>query len=368
MKLIYLDTSNVALLTKIQTKSPTRLQNFLSLWRDSDFTLALSDAHFFEIMRYNSEAERNSRFDLIEKLLPIRIEKKLIDNEILLAFINKGIFTFSSEGVELRPQPFSQIIETPQQLSEQMRDLNLELFHNLYNMGYEAHKYSWEARAINPQGKKQKIRRLEELSAIELTDEKLKEFQQEWKKAKKDLLNNPYLPQEFLQFGTDFVENMFEEFILSANKSGSLKAFSDFIEIDSTDKRNLRKPIDFLIEQSNFQLKIKIVLNELGLEDELIESLANKISIEDCSGVWLGKQVETQIRKSGDSKPSNQLDVEHISHLPYVDIFFADKRIVQMVKQVLKLQDLPETIKHLKLPISISNSMEDLEANLFPHK
>ena len=66
MKLVYLDTSNIALLTKLKKDSPKRLKKFLDLWFENKLSLALSDVHLFEIMRYDSKAERQSRFDLIE--------------------------------------------------------------------------------------------------------------------------------------------------------------------------------------------------------------------------------------------------------------------------------------------------------------
>ena len=298
-------------------------------------------------------------------MLPIHIEKKLFNKEILLAFIDKGIFSFSSNGIGLEPKPFSQIIKTSQQLSEEIRILDLELFHNLYNMGYEGHKHSWEAKVINPSRKNQKVPRLKDYSDFEVTNEKSKEFRKEWKKAKDELVSNPNLPQEFLQFGTNFVEVMLENFLSNAEENGFLEAFSKFIEIDSTDEKLLKKPVEALIEKSNFKSKVKICLLELELEEDLVEALADKISLEDCFGNWLCKQVEIQIRKSGDSKASNQADIEHISHLPYVNFFFTDKRIVEMTKQVLRFKDLPQSLKIDKLPISISNSIKELENTLF---
>ena len=90
MKRVYLDTSNIALLTRIKENNPARFQNFLYEWKYRKYILSLSNAHFFEIMRHNSEEERTARFNLIESFIPIRLEQKLSENEIILALLLKG--------------------------------------------------------------------------------------------------------------------------------------------------------------------------------------------------------------------------------------------------------------------------------------
>ncbi len=90
MKRIYLDTSNLALLTRIRENDPIRFQNFLNEWNYRKYILALSNAHFFEIMRHNSQEERKARFDLIESFIPVRLEQRLSENEVILALLQKG--------------------------------------------------------------------------------------------------------------------------------------------------------------------------------------------------------------------------------------------------------------------------------------
>ena len=99
--------------------------------------------------------------------------------------------------------------------------------------------------------------------------------------------------------------------------------------------------------------------------DEHIAFLADKISIEDCPGKWLEQQVEHQLEISGDFETSNQLDIKHISYLPYVDILITDKRIVDKTIQVFRNKDLLDSLRTVTLPKKVSNSIESLENALF---
>lgn len=69
--------------------------------------------------------------------------------------------------------------------------------------------------------------------------------------------------------------------------------------------------------------------------------------------------------KAGDVSANNEYDLEHIHYLPYVDVFLTDKRIVDKVKQILRKSDLIKSLKSVKVPTNIPNSLEYLEKALF---
>lgn len=364
MKSIYLDTSNIALLTKIQTKSPKRFQIFRELWTKNNFVLALSRAHLFEIARHNSQEEIQLRFKLIEELLPIRVEMNLLNKEIILAFINKRIFTMNDGNKEVRPNIFEEFVYTPDQFN-QYRAFGLDFMRSIFNLSYEAHTAAWKAHSSEPHKKEQKVQRLKDFSNQEMTAENIFNFQEINQQVVNDLKTNLGLPDEFLQQGFEFVEHNLEQFHSRVGEVGYLDAFAEFINVDSSDNKTLKKSVDSLLNDFWFRQSVESIVSEISDDSDLVDSLITKILIEDCPGSWLCKQIESQIKKSGDFSASNELDLEHISHLPYVDVFLADKRIVEMTKQVFRSADKPKQLEDINLPITISDNIEALEKAIF---
>src|SRR5688572_25170930 len=95
MNLVYLDTSNLALLSKIKDESPKQFQSFMEKWHSKNYTLGVSEAHIFEIVRHGSVLERNSRFALLKTMLPVRFERGIFPKEIIIALKRKGVFKFA---------------------------------------------------------------------------------------------------------------------------------------------------------------------------------------------------------------------------------------------------------------------------------
>jgi hypothetical protein len=87
------------------------------------------------------------------------------------------------------------------------------------------------------------------------------------------------------------------------------------------------------------------------------------VKLEDCPGAWLKNAVEIQMRKAvAKDEPSNLFDLNHLSHLPYVDLFFGDKSIATFTSQVLTSPNLPVSLLNVKRPIAVPNSIEALES------
>lgn len=364
MKSIYLDTSNIALLTKVQAETPEKFDTFRQSWIKNNLVLALSKAHFFEIARHGSQEEIQLRFKLIEDLLPIRSEMNLLNKEILLAFINKGIFMLKEEDKEVRPNIFGDFVYTPDQFYK-FRAYTLDFMRDIFNLTYEAHTASWKAHSSDPQLKEKKVRRLKDLSNQEMNINDVFNLQEVLRQVQLDLKNNLNFPDDFLQQGFDFVKQNLENFHSRVEQVGYMDAYAEFLDIDSSDNKTLKKPIDTLICEFGFKQNVENTLSEILDDSDLINSLVTKIQIQDCPGTWLSKQVEIQIKKSGDFSASNELDLEHISHLPYVDKLFADKRITTMTKQVLVSKDKPQELENINVPIAIPNTIEALEKTLF---
>lgn len=367
MDRIYLDTSNIALLTQIRENDLNRFQKFLDEWNYRKYILALSNAHFFEIMRHNSDEERKARFDLIETFIPVRLEQKLSESEIVLASLQKGAII--QKGATIRF--FSEKISSPAQFVN-YRAFDNPFMRDVYNLNYDAYMTSWNANSDDEKLGSFKKTRFSDVPDDALPAEELKDFFEQLKpiinestKSFFDKYEN--LPKELADFGNNFVFEAFESFYERCSEIGTKEAFAEFIEIDSSDIKTQKSFVDKLLNGFNFKMTVETTMREYfpHFDERDIEYVKSKISLENCSGTWLKIQVRNQLLKAKQFDASNELDIYHLSHLPYVSFLFADKRIVEMTKQVFKFKDLPKTFRKIKLPFSIPNSIEELENVLF---
>src|SRR2546423_12996027 len=116
MALVYLDTSNIDLLSKLRQRNRDRFVSFLAKWRELNCTLAISGVHIFELRRYGDSSGREARYQLLEDLCPIRCQSSSIDNlEILCALSHHreelGLKDSTNELGEAFPMRFNTAAE-----------------------------------------------------------------------------------------------------------------------------------------------------------------------------------------------------------------------------------------------------------------
>lgn len=367
MERIYLDTSNLALLTRIRENDSVRFQKFLNKWNYRKYILCLSNAHFSEIMRHNSDDERKARFDLIESFIPIRLEQKLSENEIILALLQKGAIIWKGASIRF----FSEKISSPLQFVN-YRAFDNPFMRDIYNLSHDAHTKSWDAHADDEKFGSFRSTRFSSVPDIAIPIEELKEFFDQLKPVIQESTESfvgkyENIPDDFADLGSNFVFDMFESFYKRSSEIGTKEAFAEFIEIDSNEKKTQKSFVKNLLNGFNFKVMVETTVKEYfeHFDERDIEYCKSKISLENCAGIWLKIQTESQLQKAKQFEASNELDLYHLSHLPHVRLLFADKRIVEMAKQVFKFKDLPKSLKKARLPISIPNSIEELEKALF---
>lgn len=348
MKLVYLDTSNLSLLAETQQKSPERLKSFLKTWRERNYILALSEANIFEIAR---NGFNESRYNLLKEFRPIRFEGRLFPKEIIKALKRKSTYDFNIRNYDFCRPMFHEVICSTQRL-HYLCNSPKNGYQILARRGYELSEISWNSKRNYPFNKNNKKVRLRDLSESAST---------EFKKYLDEII--PFLERD----KTDHVGIKQLKFLHSRlNEVGIQQAFAELAGVDITKESNLNKPFDNLADRLLFKNSVNYFLSEILYNDkEYIAFLANKISIEDCPGEWLKQQVEYQLEKSGDFETNNQLDIKHISHLPYVDILMTDKRIVEKTTRIFRSKELLPCLRAFSLPKKISNSMESLEVALF---
>jgi hypothetical protein len=359
MKLIYLDTSHIALLTEEWKRDSHKVGKFVEKWRERDYVLALSQIHFAEISEHNSELVRKSRYKFLENLFPIHLESgNFFEKEILLALNRKGLIK-TNFIIDF----FSAKISDKQEFAVLTDTLNNNFFREMFGVMSKAQNFSWEAESLRKFEKNKKLRRLKDIpndasfntNFTELLDI-LNSYQNEITKELSPIFKESY-QQSFLN-----INSLIESFANEAEENGYLSTISKMLEVDISTPKQLNKPVENAVKEFHFNL----IVSQTALTHNIPkEFILKNISIEDCQSLWLCSKVKDYLIKANDTSPSNEYDLQHIQYLPYVDIFFADKRIVDKTKQVLKNPDLIESLKNLSAPINVSNNIESLERNLF---
>jgi DNA-binding Lrp family transcriptional regulator len=367
MALIYLDTSNIDLLSKIRQQDRERFVAFQKKWKELNCTLAISGWHIFELRRYADSSAREGRYQLLEELCPIRCQSSLIDTiEIVRALRKHSDELGLKDSTEEIVEAFSVHFNTAAEVAEmrQLEDGGLSL---LFEAFYDASKIG-AAASSREQGTKYERHRVSQLGDAKPASEQRATFVEEWDKQQ---LPSSELENFYKLFHPTALEELFNafrdlglRFLDRAEEVGSGNAFAEALGLDLSERSVSRSYTDQVAQQFAFRFSVREAAQSLGLQDEALLNRASKlVKLEDCPGVWLRNAVELQIKKAvAKDSPSNLLDLNHLSHLPHVDLLFTDKRIAEFTRQVLVSSSLPASLQDVKQPLAVPNSIEALES------
>jgi hypothetical protein len=126
-------------------------------------------------------------------------------------------------------------------------------------------------------------------------------------------------------------------FIRRCQEVGPALAYAEFIGVGLAELGNKR--MDRTVQESVFRDEARRLAGIFFKEftPDVASSMADSITIHDCPGYSLACQLDLEIRAAEPVQdPSNVYDVDHVTYLPYVDLFFADKRIAGYVRRILK--------------------------------
>lgn len=311
MKLIYLDTSNFSLLSKSKVSEQQNYISFVRKWKNSGYTLAFTVAHLDELLRLEFANERNTRFEILEDLLPFKFESKLMDKEILSAFIEKKVVEARFNDIDLFPQVFSQKISNSDDL-ELLKGFDFDGYRQIIDLYYSATKISWEANAQSTRKKTDKLPRLSDLPNEPMTPEMKQLMETSLENMKTELPKNfQNFPDEVIDLGQSFVADIMKTFVEKSDQSGFREAFSEFIGANTNDSKTLKNSINHLMENLWFNLFLDNFIEKfLKIDDvQKIQHLKSLINLKDCPGMWLSEQVKNQLKLAKDSKASNEKDI-----------------------------------------------------------
>jgi hypothetical protein len=359
LRVIYLDNSHLHILSEVRRTDEERFAKFMEVWTEHKCALALSQVHLHEISRYNDQAKREARYDLLEEMLPLHCDITLSDGvpgsfrlltnrEIFSALIRHNMVTVQDEALIQYAGGFPERFTSRAHIAL-LRQLNLvEAPRNLIKAFYEANKISATANSRPPENKYEP-RRLSQIG-----DTKIK---------KEDVAA---LIKQFEEEQTNIAQwESLRDLVPPEDEVGSSNALAEFLGVDPEDRTNSRKPLDLLIHQYTFEFVVRQFLVDVCGEQDItkVNVVIRQLKMEDCPGTWLKNAVQLQIRKAmPEDEASNYYDLEHLAYLPYTDLLFVDKRIAEFTRQVLKSNQSLPALKGIREPVAVPSSVDAIES------
>lgn len=374
MPVVYLDTSHLDLLGRTLLKNAPEFSSFVDRWQLLGCELALSWAHHHELRRYGASEDREVRYRVIQALAPIHCDFSprpdvpnafvtLERREILKALADLGILGGSSEQIAKYTRGFPESLCSPDELMS-LRAIEDEGYGMMFSAFYDAARQSAAANS-RPDGVKYERPRLSRLPNAEPSIEDKEEFLRQFAAAidTVDLsaLRN-VIPDELWREAIHDLRKPLEAFFDRASSAGVVTAISENLGVDPEDPVYRRSYTDELRHAHEHRSAvIQLLRDTLKADAALVEEVAPLIGLMDCPGTWLKRKVEIQLRKASPTAEANNLfDLEHLAHLPYVDLLTADGRIVEYCRQVLRENQHPALLRVAE-PVAIPSTIVALE-------
>jgi len=371
MSLVYLDNSNLNVLADAMSQSDDQFDRFLQIWRSLGCTLAVSRIHLDEIQNCEYYRDRKRRYELIQKLIPIRshlpfpgrtrLEFDLVMmRELYLALMRLlgrqseieqydrywAGFPMVLTSIEVRLIPLVSEIPIVRSLKS--------AFHHARSLGASAKS--------RPRDEKYAPARLRKISEDVPENVDLDSALQELDRVFSDdndwaaLVRNwdPALVEKSKQEARDLMIG----FVQRMRQVGPRRALEE--SVDAEPKRDDKQTVEYLIDRTVLRQQVQSCAREYlsELEPATVAELESKIELECCLGTWLRHLVRLEMEREDPVNPvSNEYDLEHVVHLPYVDVFFSDKRIAHFVRQAQRRDPQLSIWRQVLPPIHVSASV-----------
>jgi hypothetical protein len=377
MPLIYLDTSNISLLSHARLKEPERYGTFLRRWRSRDCALAVSYAHLWELRQYGGLWERHRRHKVLMDLRPIHTDLNVlgpplaygtpVEREILKAFPR-------SLGVSIPVRPRTELTEalpfrltTPEEV-RRLRWIELPWFGIIARMVKSAHeteadaqRHAYSARAMQPS---RKAFRLEDHPAEPTADvpDVLAQTEREILRTFRKwpwILVSKRVRNQAMRTAIEPIKSLLDH----EQWAGSRATFAEYLGISSP-----RERLDRAFSRKVWNDKVQHSLQTaLTMPPDLAAKIAGALKIEFCPGAWISEQVRLEIASAEpEPDPSNGYDLQHLCFLPHVDVFLTDQRIAGYVANVLRRPGAA-AIPGLKPARKTAASLQALEQVIFDY-
>jgi len=163
------------------------------------------------------------------------------------------------------------------------------------------------------------------------------------------------------------VAEMFNEFLDQTVRIGPQAALLGRLSVAGyTKTEQLRLTRDQLVSRCLFERQVRSVARDLlnASRDEE-ESLARTLDLGDCPGAWLEWRLRHCVGQgSFEPRPSHDYDAQRLAYLPYVDLLFTDKEMVEFVRQVQADASTALRVRACRPPVAIPSTLDALESAL----
>lgn len=369
--LVYLDTWLWSRLSRARSQEPEAFHTFRQTWGDLGCVLAVSRTHLYELRRHGDPEEREARYRLVEDLLPGCFDMLSTEKPFLKSVTNREIAV--SFAREFKPDILERIdrywagfplpirdkddVAVFRQIEEPMVGTALSLLRTLLTADASERK--------RPKGTQYQRVRL-----TSIPTEKLPRSQVEpWMKMIEAQTTKAALWQQASTLFSD--EQIAEEIakttetirrvLIRATQVGRRKALTEHYAAPRVREKEYT---DKVIQQSTFRSSVEEVVRGFwGLNyPTALEAAMDLMTIDRCPGTWLRDNVEIELRKSkAEPEPNDWFDLDHLTHLPYVDVFVSDAELVNNTLKVLRRVDaLPASLQGVNLPLNVDGSLDSI--------
>ncbi len=382
-RLIYLDTSHHHLLATAAAKDQREFCKFIKRWKESSNALVITLTHLMELRQHADQITREARRKTFQSLAPLVLDfpteeveplgpRLLVGREIVRAYCELGILGGTGpnlvETITRWIDIFPGVLRTAEEIDQLVIIEDPVLAHT---SRFLRSALTTGARArVRPKEQQYERPRLSEIPEEYPSDFDVATANEMFRKALED--NSVWegieqlLPAAAITQLKKLTEELGRDIIQTMTDLGPRKGLESLLPIaDSSTSQ--KKHIDILIQESVFRKNVQEILrNFLNVtEESTIDSIAALVQIDQCPGTWLAGAVELQMAKATNTPvASDQLDIQHIAYLPYVDVLMTDKRIVEFTSQALRRKDCPSSLSKVRPPQKAA-SLTELSTSLF---
>lgn len=378
---MYLDTWTASLLARTLRTDPDRFEAFLHVWRGSASRLALSRAHLLELRRHRDPEVRAARYALIEALLPAPFDMwlgagqqelvELTDREIAVAAMRHL-------GKPLPPQADARWVGFPMEIAtvDDVAVIRAQLESDLLGGATDLFRSALELRAsldARPPGTAYDRPRLAGLPDAPPDPAAIERVAAE---AASLSGAHPLVPELMQAAQALFGAAELEESLAVAREQvgeilarvGAVGPREALREGDAQGQSRRNEFVDVHLQNRAFSASVRRVAAAVsGVQDvRAIDGALRGVRRAMCPGLWLRDAVEIELRKAKAVPEANDwFDLDHLTHLPYVEVYFADREMAAVVRQVLGRTDqLPPALRGVAAPVTGAASVDAIEAAL----
>jgi hypothetical protein len=378
---VYLDWSNIVHLTNARLKDRAVYASALTEWRAHSRALAFTRAHVVEWRQHRDAEVRATGVRTLQDLLPIRTDVEasgtfrtrplpMTDREILVAIAQKNVLPDLAWDAGSRFLPDTSAFPRwwrDDGMVNTVRSYDSPVFDGFVKdvRGGVEHLMDKLTRPPGTPYKRMKLRDLSvepPVSTVEKLAETSADYMERFGQVKAALASMaPGGQRDLLTNAIDGLR-LFGERVAT---NGLRQTWADLMDLAGDPSAEGRYLDDIAWEWVFRRTAAILLVDVTGIDAVRAIDLAKRIPIASCPGSWLSREVELEIRKR-ESNPdaSSAYDLDHLVYFPYVDSFYADKRIAAYAKLVLARAGGPTELSGRAPPRFVGRSVANLAKSL----